>query len=305
MKNKVLLVADMEGCSGIYDLSNSISCREKMILEVDYIISILKKYGYQNISILDCHNDGLSLKDYCKEKDIDFICHVWSLDSFDQYSFAMLIGFHGKAGSGGYFSHTVRPDILNILSADTSVGEVFLMCNFLSYYKIPVLYISGDKTIENELNDYKGVFLATKQIGEKTKQLTENKYVIECAVYAALNKITECVYYDAPIEVQLIGTNYSKFIPQEIFVVKYNSVFFKDTVDFFYNLKRLCLFLNIAEEYHNMRMKVLASKIKNQKRDILVKDHRASYLLNSLNWRQFSDEDFYYLTNYINEKEIW
>lgn len=302
MKNKILLVVDMEGCSGIYDLNNLVSCKEKMILEVDYIVSILNKYGYNNISILDCHNNGLSLKDYCKEKDIDFICHVWSLNSFDLYSFAMLIGFHGKVGSGGYFSHTVRPDIVNILLANTSVGEVSLMCNLFSYYKIPILYISGDKTIENELNNYKGVFLATKQVGEKPKQLTENKYNIECSIYTALNKRTECVYCDAPIEVQLIGQNYSKFIPQEIFCVKQESVFFKNTVDFFNNLKCLCSFLNIAEAYHNMRIRILASKIKNQQRNFLDEDYRASFLLNDLNWRNFSDEDFYYLTNYINEK---
>ncbi len=69
--------------------------------------------------------------------------------------------------------------------------------------------------------------MATKQMGEKTKQLTENKYDIECAIYAALNKRIECVYCDAPIEVQLIGMNYSKFIPEEIFFVKHDSVFLK------------------------------------------------------------------------------
>lgn len=298
MTNNVLLVVDMEGCSGVYDLKNALLCKQKMINEVEYIVFLLKKYGYTCISVLDCHNDGLSLKEYCEENGIEFIRHFWSLKNNLDYSFAILLGFHGKVGSRGYFSHTIRPDISNVLLDNISVGEVTLVRNYLAYYHIPVAFISGDKSIEEELQDYNGIFMCTKKIGEKERDLDDNKKTMDCLLSAALRKQCISVYEPTPIKVHLIGPNYSKFLPREIFCVVNNVVMYPNTVNFFENLYCLCMFLNAAENYHNMRMKVLTGLFKKHDKQAIDMDAKASFLLKEKNWRALSDEEILYLTEY-------
>lgn len=298
MTNNVLLVVDLEGCSGVYDLKNALSSKQKMINEVEYIIFLLKKHGYKCISVIDCHNDGLSLKEYCENNGIEFIRHFWSLTNNPDYIFAIKLGFHGKVGSMGYFSHTIRPDISNVLLDNISVGEVTLVRNYLAYHRIPVLFISGDNSIDEELKDYNGVFMCTKKIGEKERDLDDNKTTMDYLLSAALAKQCSCVYEPTPIKVQLIGPNYSKFLPREIFCVTNDMVIYPNTVSFFNNLYCLCMFLNAAENYHNMRMKVLMSLFKKHDKQVIDMDVKASFLLKEKNWRALSDEEILYLTAY-------
>ena len=73
---------------------------------------------------------------------------------------------------------------------------------------------------------------------------------------------------------------------------------YPNTVNFFENLYCLCMFLNAAENYHNMRMKVLTGLFKKHDKQAIDMDAKASFLLKEKNWRALSDEEILYLTEY-------
>lgn len=295
MNEKVLLVVDMEGCCGIYDLKKIGDCRQKMIDEVDFVISVLNKLGYDNISVLDCHNDGMTLSKYCQENNIHFINHLWSFSNSSPYSCAFLIGFHGMAGTGGYFPHTVRPDIESIYLGNECIGEVSLVINWLGYYNIPVLYISGDQTIEYELHDYHGVFCETKRKASRESSLEDKKFQIEQSITLSLNCPRTTCYSDQQITVEIRNSDYYIFIPKEEFVCKENGICFENTVCMVEKIKLLSSYLNVVAQYHCLRINRLADKLKLINPELLHQDKRARELLLNVNMCDYTNDDFVYL----------
>lgn len=296
MNEKVLLVVDMEGCCGIYDLKAREECKKKMELEVDFIISVLNKLGHNDISLLDCHNDGTTLGEYCMNKGIPFINHLWSLNKAVKYSCAFLVGFHGKADTDGYFPHTIRQDIKSMSLGKEIIGEVALVINWLAFFNIPVVYISGDQTIEHELRHYQGVFCVTKSKGTYESNLEEKTTQIEQSIILSLNCPRMVRYIDQQIRIDLRNPNYCVFIPREEFTCKENAIYFEDTVSLVQNLQLFCSYLNIAARYHSLRIGRLVEKLRQINCELLHQDKRAKKLLLMNNMHELTDDDFIYLT---------
>ena len=101
--------------------------------------------------------------------------------------------------------------------------------------------------------------------------------------------------YDvSTVKVKLMGENYYKWLPQELFSIENGKVVFLDTESFILRLFSFCMFLNIADQYQRLRMSHLVKRIKKSS-DCVEKDLRGEKLLNQKDWRALSDEEIMYL----------
>lgn len=296
MHNRILILVDMEGCSGIIDMKQYEICREKMIEETERVILSIETIEKVEITVADCHNDGKNIVGYFSEKGYRCYEHVWSIPNIEQYDCAMLIGFHPKNGAGGFCPHTIRPDVEELYLGEKSIGEVELMINWLAGHGVPVVFVSGDSAVKEELEGYDCEFYATD--GTVKEGLDQQALLEQMRLHLkkALEVRSRIVpHYDGrEIKLKLIGEGYDKFVPRELFHVREGFVVFPDTENFILSLLPFCEFLNIAEEYQRLRMRYLGRKIK--KSGIYVeKDLRGNALLNRKDWRALSDEEIDYL----------
>lgn len=161
---RILILADMEGCNGVNSLVNYKDCRDKMVADVDAVVtaicSITDKY---HLSIVDCHNTGGTLCEYAESHNIPFYRQVWSIADASVFNLAVMIGFHPAKGNKGRLPHTIRPDIERLLLGASPIGEANLLINWLAYYGINVILVTGDASVQGELTNYYGEFLATHE----------------------------------------------------------------------------------------------------------------------------------------------
>ncbi len=294
----LLLVIDVEGCIGVYDLNNIEDYRKKVELEVSYIIECIKQLGNYEITLLDCHDDGTTLLDYAKKNEINHIQHLWSLKDANIYNKALLIGFHSKNGAGGILSHTLRPDINKLYIGNKDIGELSFIINWLAYYKIPIIYVSGDETLEREVenelgNDFNGIFC-------KVKTLSSLEIFPLINIKEALSKCLSlspvcCKYDESELKVELTAESLSKLIPDEICTVYNNFLLFKDTMSFVNNLQDLCYYINLSSGYHHRRVKSVSKLIRAKYASVEeIKDNDIKSAL-SKTWQDLSDADIKFL----------
>jgi hypothetical protein len=294
----LLLVVDVEGCIGVFDLDNYEDYRKKVETEVSYIIECIHQLGNYEVTLLDCHDDGTTLLDYAKKNGINHVQHLWSLKDAYNYSKALLIGFHSKNGAGGIISHTLRPDINKLYIGNKDVGELFFIINWLSYYKIPVIYVSGDETLERELknelgNDFNGVFCKVKTISSLEILPLIN---IKNALSKYLSLLPICYKYDEnKLKIELTAECFSKLIPDEICTVNNNYLLFKDTMSFVNNLQDLCFYINLSSAHHHKRVKSVSKLIRAKYESVEeIKDNDVKTVL-SKTWQDLSDADIKFL----------
>ena len=294
--NRILLVVDMEGCIGINSLSDKMYCKQCVEKEVDYVVKCINDLQKSEIHILDCHNDGTTLDEYCSKNNIPHIAHVWSLDGENEYDMAMLIGFHSKNGMKGILSHTIRPEIDKMYLGNTDIGELRLVENILAYYRIPIVYISGDKTVKDELEPSNYVFCEVKGINLCKDKILEN---IRNSIKSALNlQVVAKPYDNSNISLSLINNSFLRNIPREQFVVNKNKILFKESLSFISSMCILSEYLNLSSYYQKLRIKRLVSKIKINKIMINAEDNRVQALLNK-NYLTLSDNDIRELFTYF------
>lgn len=296
MQNSILIIADMEGCTGITDMKQYNVCREKMIEETERVIQSIEGCGNADITVADCHNDGKNIVKYFTEK--GYVCyeHIWSIQNVEKYDCAMLIGFHPKNGEVGFCPHTLRPDVDELFLGEKSIGEVELVINWLAGYGVPVVFVSGDDAVKKELDGYDCEFYAVNEAGKEDldQQALSEKMRLHIKKALDLPRDKKTHYDNSVIKVKLIGESYYKWIPRELFSIENKMVVFSDTEKFISLLLSFCEFLNIAEEYQRLRMRYLVRKIKNS--GVCVEaDQRGKGLLNQKDWRALSDEEIEYL----------
>ena len=301
MNRKVLLLADMEGCCGIRDFKNEESCQKKMIDEVAFVIKCIDSFANFTITVADCHNQGLTLRDFCEKNNICFVNHIWNLQDIGQYDLAFLVGFHGKANSKGWFSHTIRPDITNVFLGSRSVGEVSLLINYLAYYNVPVNFISGDYSISEELIGYKGEFWETKRVGELPKELDAQKDFIADVVGRALSHNNCAEYIQENILIDLKGKHTMNFIPPECAIKVKGKLYYENVNCFFSKLYSLCQYLNLASSYQDIRLKALCENIGEEERKKIISDSRGNFILFQKDCYELTDEEFEYLYGLIGD----
>lgn len=302
----LLIIADMEGCIGVNDLINYDECIKCMENEITVILDTLRQEGDFNIILLDCHNDGRALKTFAEKNNIEFIQHLWNLKNTYRFKRAIMVGFHAKKGSVGILSHTLRPEIDKLLLGDREIGEVELVVNYLSYFNINIIYISGDLSIKNELIGYKGVFCPVKSLANDNQSIEQSYAKVKSYLAESLTKdIPIQKYNSSKVKIKLISRSFIKFIPRELFSIRGQNIICKNTIDTFIKLKDLCFFLNLSESYLIFRVRLISDKIKSQytKEELKkIRNHRIRKIFEYTNWRIITDKEIKYLYKFFNKK---
>ena len=263
MIKSLLIIADLEGCAGVYDLS--MKSIELMNIQVNYVLKYIEKNFSLNVEVLDFHDSGNNLISTAeKNPNVRFIKHIWNFNDTIHYDAAILLGFHAKGGIYGGLSHTFRGDIKRVLLGKKEVGEAEIICNWLYSLGIPVLLINGDEFFcaNTELGIPK--FSLKKNYMDLDKTYIEAYYEQLClSIHKAIvspipsyQYINEKVYMELKYEFQKL------YFPANHFKVKRNMLVFENTNYFLSYLQEICTILNSAFKITSVRLERLIKYIK-------------------------------------------
>lgn len=280
-KERLLIIIDVEGCVGVYE--DTVNAVQLMQNELEYI---LQKFSLvYDITVVDLHSGGENIKIHEKYKQVDFVDRIWQIDFNIKYDKAILLGLHSKQASNGILSHTFRPEFLKMMVGEYVIGEIGILINWLSFYNIPVVFITGDSSIADEAEFFDVEYLAVKD-------KNDNRSNINFTV--AYNKIAEKIdtnlrrdiqpikYNNNKVYVILKNKDYLNYLPTKVFNMEKDMLVFDDTLCFTDSLFELAIFLNSVNHYYNLVFRKFKQYVRrNFTKDILdnIKDERFQHIL--------------------------
>ncbi len=271
----ILIVADMEGITGIYE--ENISCirsnskdweaygRRMITQDVKVIVNECLDCGAESITICDAHDNGNSIiREEFKSTKINFISQIWELKLKEtRYDYAILAGFHGMNNSGGIIAHTFRPDIKRMIMLDKEIGEVGLILGLLNENKIPTILVTGDYHGVKEALEICpkciGCIVKSK-VNNKLNMLTEDESekLIKSCVREAINNRNNIplVTFNYPLNItlELINNDYLEGLGNNQdcrYIIQSDKLLWKDInfTDFFNDFYKLIInFMNVYRE---------------------------------------------------------
>lgn len=232
---RILLIADLEGIIGVVDIFSDEN-KKYLSEEIGFIVNVLKKNKVQKIDICYIHDGGRLLKN---ENLFDNICriyhHISQIDFGEKYDGVFMVGFHAKNNSGGYFDHTIREDIEEIIYGDLSVGEIELYGRWIEKQGIPVLLVAGEDIAEKEAENIDSYFFSTKSIRKKYKK-EELLKEYEKKISESINskKVIED-FTGGKIEIKYINNDILEYMKRRGYKVENNRLVFNSLNEFILN----------------------------------------------------------------------
>ncbi len=260
----ILILTDLEGVIG-YTISSDI---EQILNHWVKNLSIVTNFLYKHqkdvsITICDTHNNGFYCSEIEKRMNDERISIIGGikpmLEILSSFDAGLLIGFHGKAGAEGKYSHSFRYDFVNIFceTMNRSVGEIYLFSRLLESYKIPVFFVSGEGFFEDELKPH-CVYYRTgiaRNIEEDYLLFTQkiNLSINFFFSSVAFNEDPKNNFEEGTITVELDNLDKVQYASQNGFEIENNQIAFKDVASFFSNIVQLSYLMNEAnkEIYRN------------------------------------------------------
>ncbi|HWS29347.1 MAG TPA: M55 family metallopeptidase [Clostridia bacterium] len=246
---KALIVVDLEGIIGLELYTSQEHARELMrdelLCAIDCIIRWDDRY---RITVCNIHCDGQLLCEAdllpCGETLLKGITALAAC-SWD-FDFAIMLGFHGKANSGGMFDHTFRPDFRRIRRAQSEIemGEVAAFMTWIESKRIPVILVSGEGNFEGEISNPLCVVHKIDRYLSKANQLCSLNASLEACLLE--EHIVSDVEDVAKIYVQVDNSDKLPIIESEGFTIDDGLVVFHDLDYFFRNLYRFAGALCVA-----------------------------------------------------------
>lgn len=265
--NKVLLIMDMEGCIGVYDMEDRINSRKLMIDETDILLNHLVHICGFSVTVVDSHDSGHNVDELVeKYPNVSFAAHIWNVKNIETFDFALLSGFHSRSGVSGWFAHTLRPEIDSVLLAGKIVGEIELMTNFLAFYGVKVCFVAGDESAKEEVKRSKALFFPTKHAGIVSPPKSEiYKSLISKMEQSLTSRENDPYFYnDGIIEVQFQNNDYLRFFPSYFFLIEDNRIVFQNVIDFYNNAFSFCRYLNAAMAHRIEAIRRIKNVIRNE-----------------------------------------
>ena len=184
---KIYISADIEGISGIVAVNQVLPgerdyqrSRELMTQEVNAAIEGAVEVGATEIVVNDFHGAGTNILIESLNNKAQLItgssrkgAMMEGLDaSFDAVIF---IGYHSRMNVSGVLSHSFHGGVVsNININDKDVGEFYMNACVAGYFNIPVVLVSGDNILEEEVKD---VHAAIETVVVKTSY---GRYAAKC-----------------------------------------------------------------------------------------------------------------------------
>ena len=254
-RTKVLLLIDMEGIIGVYNINDNVRNHRLMIHEISCAINILKLRGYEDVCVCNIHNNGYNFEEHeVSNLKVELIIGIDQLKlCLESFRLAILIGFHGMKNSGGRFDHTFREDISKLMYGGISIGEVGAYTRWFEYNNIPVIMVSGEGNFAHEISDneytihaFNGIITSSEAMKIQYNQfidsieLSLNKFEKGCFPQRLIKEAEVVFEMDNPEKLRFIqSSNITPFIKNEKF-------FFPSLQIFFDNLYKICIGLNYA-----------------------------------------------------------
>lgn len=281
-KMKILIVSDLEGVVGVYDLIDPEMYSELYNNEIHVIIDTLISLGINDITVCDVHDNGDTINEsYLNKKGIKFVSKFWNIDTAINYDMAFLTGFHGMNNSVGYFPHTLRNDILSLeIRGLFSIGEVELFMRWLSYHNIPVTLVIGDSAAVWEANrtDPKVTPCMVKDIRLKDdisitngyKRITEG---VRKAITSNSSSLAPCI--NNALYLKLINSDFYSEMSGAWKITK-EGLFFNSYDELVFSMGQLCKELNRIDQIVISRSRAFIHKVRPY-----LKSHKKGELMDS------------------------
>lgn len=176
---KIYISADIEGIWGVVSRKQTGGeshdfqrARKLMTEEVNLVCKYLWENGASEILVNDSHGpmDNLLIEDLDPKVSLisGYPKEVSMMEGLNGgFDGAMLIGYHPKSGTEkGIFDHTYDGRVIRSLKIDDlEVGEVGLNARVAGFYGVPVILVSGDKQVcedvKQEIGDIQTVAVKT------------------------------------------------------------------------------------------------------------------------------------------------
>ena len=170
---RILISADLEGVSGVVHpdqiYPDGKFYKETLVRwasELNVVIDGLNEVGVKDIVILDSHNHMRNLDNSLVPK--ASVVLGWQrsysmMSCIDKgFDACFFMGYHAMAGCSSTLSHTYRPRIIKqVFFNNTQVGETGLNAALAGFFKVPVVFISGDEAVCNEAKNLLGEQVVT------------------------------------------------------------------------------------------------------------------------------------------------
>lgn len=182
---KVFISADIEGITGVThwdetDLgkADSASACEQMTAEVAAACEGALEAGASEILIKDAHDSGRNIIASKLPREARLI-RGWAphplmmMQELDEtFRAAAMIGYHSRAGMNtSPLAHTMTGDFVRVTINDRDASEFLLNTYTAAMLKVPVVFVSGDKGLCEEvarLNPVIGTVAVKEGIGNST-----------------------------------------------------------------------------------------------------------------------------------------
>jgi len=203
---KIYLSCDLEGIMGICDnrQRNMEGCdyqwgRKMLVTELNMLLDMLIEKGVKEFIINDAHDYMINLPIDELPPQVKLISGGHKTDSMmaglsSDVDGAMFIGYHGKSSlSRSVLAHTYAESILKVALNGIWSGETTLNAAFCGARNIPLLLVSGDDTVAQEVKDLKTGTLTviTKEGISRTTGLLYHPDTVKQNYLAAVDKLMQ------------------------------------------------------------------------------------------------------------------
>jgi D-amino peptidase len=220
----VFISVDMEGIAGVVDTTETGAgpdydwARRLMTEEANAAVrGVLKGQPDSRVTVADAHGSFRNILPELLDAPARLIRGkprpLWMMAGVDaDADAAFLIGYHGRAGTDrSVLAHTYGDAIADLRLNGRSVGEVGLNAAMAGHFGVPVVLVTGDESVRNEVADLlpAAVTVVVKRpLGFNAAESPtpeEARRLIEEAAAAAVSRVDTVPPFvvDGPVEVAI------------------------------------------------------------------------------------------------------
>lgn len=164
---KIYISADIEGISGVvngsftsqkeYDYQRA---RKLMTDEVNAAIEGAKLAGAEEILVNDSHGPMTNILIEDLDEEARLISGnkklLGMMEGIDEtFDGVLLIGYHARHNTSGVLAHSYYGSVVNEIKINRmAVGETEFNSMMAGYYNVPVLFVSGDDVLSEQVKEF-------------------------------------------------------------------------------------------------------------------------------------------------------
>jgi D-amino peptidase len=166
---KVFISVDIEGICDVVNLEHTNnsgflynSARKQMTLEANAAIAGAFEAGATEVVVNDSHGPMVNLMPELLDKRAELITGTTKplsmMQNLDEsFDAVMFVGYHARNNTPGVLSHTISGGTVdNIWINDRIVGESGFNAHTASHFNVPVVLVTGDQILKEEIRETLG-----------------------------------------------------------------------------------------------------------------------------------------------------